>query len=633
MNHPKRLVIAIVSLTLLAATVFGAGKTEEDAFEQVEGTGNWEHTIDVSELEPGKYNILVRVRDRAGNEALGGPFNIFVDPLSDQPLVSISYPVAAQAVGERLYIIGTARDDDAVGRVEVRVDDGRPIPAEGTDFWSLFVSMEALDDGPHTISVRAVDINGTEGPEVSIPVELDTTKPVAVTESHESGVLVSKKTTIQGSVEDANGVAELSLITGDSETILRLRGGKEEAPSFEFQIDPKDLEEGPTVWWLRSVDNTGSIGFTPFLFFVDTSPPELEIITPLEEDSVDAQLSFVGRVYDAVGLQSLTYKLSNGEEGEIEVIPGNPYWSLDVDLGPDAGGSLSADFTVEDVAGNSQEVKLRYKLDLESDEPVVSLVSPAEGELTDSPAIVGHVADDDGAAAVLYSVNGAEPVRVTSDGSFMVPIGGLASGNHGIRIFAEDIFGRAGPEIRRRFTVGEPLPGLEFSSVLVGEESSPYKPGFTLSAGQRATLVGTVTGDFVPDRVEYRVGATVGRATVGEGGLFSIGLPRGEAAAAVPIDVWYATVTGRIARTISFFVQLPAVEEGASEPKIADVLRPGLYLGPETGTEDGAAAAEIQNVLDAPIFLRRGQKIQLLAVGGNPSSATMDPPSPHFDLT
>jgi Big-like domain-containing protein len=632
MKQLNRLLIVTLLILLTAGSVFAAGKTEEDAFETVEGTGNWEHTIDVSELEPGKYNILVRARDRAGNEALGGPFNIFVDPESDQPLVSISYPTALQAVGERLYIIGTARDDDAVGRVEVQVDDRRAITAEGTDFWSLFVSMEALDDGPHTITVKAVDINGTEGPAVSIPVELDTTKPVALTESHESGVLVSRKTTIQGSVEDANGVAALYLIAGDSESTLRLRGGREETPSFEFQIDPNDLEEGPTVWWLRSVDNTGSIGFTPFLFFVDISPPELEIITPLEEDSVDNQLNFVGRVYDAVGLQSLTYSLSNGEEGEIAVIPGNPYWSLQVDLGPDAGGSLNADFMVEDVAGNSQELKLRYKLDLESDEPIVSLVSPVEGELTDGPAIVGHVIDDDGAAAVLYSIDGAEPIRVSSAGSFMVPVGGLAWGAHEVRISAEDLFGRVGPEVRRRFTVGEPLPGIELSSVLIGEENSPYRPGFTLAAGGRATVVGSVSGDFIPDRIEFRVGATVGRANVGDDGSFSVPLPRGEVGAAIPIDVWFASVTGRIARTTGFFVQLPAVEEGAAAPVISAVLRPGLYLGPETG-DATSAPAEMPVAFDAPILLQRGQKLQLLAVGGNPSAAAMEPESAAFEVS
>ena len=114
----KRGIIVLLCLLAGAAALFAAGQTEEDDYQPVEGIGNWEHTIDVSELEPGKYNILVRARDRAGNVAYGGPYNVFVDPESDLPLLSISYPVAEQRVGERLFVVGTANDDDAVGYVE-----------------------------------------------------------------------------------------------------------------------------------------------------------------------------------------------------------------------------------------------------------------------------------------------------------------------------------------------------------------------------------------------------------------------------------------------------------------------------------------------------------------------------------
>ncbi|TFH06079.1 MAG: hypothetical protein E4H09_00940, partial [Spirochaetales bacterium] len=223
----RRTVGTILMLCLISAAAFAAGKTEEADFQQVEGKGNWVHTIDVSELEPGKYNILVRARDIAGNEQIGGPYNVFVDPASDLPGVTISYPILEQRVGERLFVVGTARDDDAVGYVEVRIDDGAFRRAEGTDYWSVLVPMANLDDGPHTVTARSVDIAGTEGPEISVVFNLDTTKPVATSESHESGVLISRKTTVQGSVEDANGVASLVLVTDAGETTLRLKGGRD----------------------------------------------------------------------------------------------------------------------------------------------------------------------------------------------------------------------------------------------------------------------------------------------------------------------------------------------------------------------------------------------------------------------
>lgn len=625
------IVIALLSIVALASTS-AAGKTDEDAFETVKGTGNWEHTIDVSELEPGKYNILVRARDRAGNEALGGPFNVFVDPASDEPAVSISYPVVNQAVGERLYIIGTAVDDDAVGRIEIRVDDRQPITAEGTDYWSAFVSMGSLDDGPHTITATAFDVNGTEGAPVSVSVNLDTTAPTSLTESHDSGVLISKKTTIDGVVEDANGVDALELITGSGSRPLRLSGRDDQRKEFEFDIDPRNLEEGAVVWWLRSVDRTGSTSVTPFLFFVDTSPPELEVLTPLEDDVVDGRLHFVGRASDAVRLASLTYELSSGESGEIDLIPGNPYWSLDVDLGPEPGRSLTAEFRVEDTAGNTESVRMRYSIDTEYDEPELRLSWPPEAAVLDHVTLVGHILDDDGAAAVRYSVDGQTPAEAESAGAFSIPVTGLAPGNHEIRLTPVDIYGRAGQEIRRRFTVATPPARISLDAVLVGEQSTDYEPGFALAAGERAALSGSVSGDYLPARVEYRVGGQIGRANVGENGIFSISLPRGDVGTAVPIDVWHATATGKVSRTVGFYVQLPPVPEPTvdeagnetpgPEPTIADVLSPGLYLGPEVAPDALAGvevSAETEAALEAPILLPSGSTLQLRAVGGDAS--------------
>lgn len=629
--------LAVVLLAASAVTAFAAGKTDEDAFETVEGTGNWEHTIDVSELEPGKYNILVRARDRAGNEALGGPFNVQVDPASDQPLASISYPTPNQAVGERMYIIGTAIDDDAVGRIEIRVDDRSPITAEGTDFWSAFVSLASLEDGPHTITATVFDINGTASEPVSVNVNLDTTAPATFTESHDSGVLISRKTDISGAVEDANGVTGLSLITGEGEQPLRLQGREELRKEFAFEIDPRELEEGATVWWLRSVDGTGTVAYVPFLFFVDTSPPELEIITPLEDEPVDGRLSFVGRASDAVRLASLTYELNTGETGEIELIPGNPYWSLDVDLGTDLGRSLTAEFRVEDTAGNTTERRLRYSVDAEADRPVLRLSSPTDGTTIEHVTMVGHVLDDDAAAAIRYTLDGSEPTEVETDGAFVVDLPDLGPGNHDLRVTPVDINGTTGEEVRVRFAVATPLPVITLESVTVGETATDYEPGFTLAAGDRAVLSGSLEGEAPVGRVQFRVGSKLGRSNVDESGGFTIALPRSSVAAAVPIDVWFTNEIGLISRTVGFYVQLPeapepTVDEEGNEtpgpaPVITDVLSPGLYVGPDVapGALNGVEVPpEAAAALTAPILVQADSPLLVRAIGGAPSEPSLD---------
>lgn len=624
----RALALVLLLTVLLPPTLSAAGRTEEDAFQAVDGTGNWEYTIDVTDFEPGRYNILVRARDEAGNVSFGGPYNIFVDPEHDRPRVSVSYPLADQAVAEQLFVVGTARDDDAVGRVEVQVNDGSFIRAEGTEYWSATIPMAALGDGPHLLRARAVDVNGTEGEMVEVPINLDTTRPLPIPSSHESGVLISKRTTISGTVEDANGVASLALLAGDRREELRLRG-EENAPRFEFEIDPRKMEEGATVWWLASRDRTGSESVTPFLFFVDTSPPELEILYPTEDDRVDGQLRFIGRVVDLVGIESLTWELSTGESGEIALEPGDPFWALAVDLPPDARGNLTASFRVTDLAGNEREERRRYALDGEGDRPTVRLHAPAEGSVVETAWISGHVFDDDRVAAVLYSVDGGEEQRVAleqseSDG-FMIDLSTLGPGGHEVRVRAEDVNGIAGEQVRRRFAVATPLPHVELTDVIRGETREPYAPGFTLDANERASLAGRVSApsgaSATVSRLDYRVGTTTGRANVDATGAFTIPLPRGAVAGTVGIDVVATNELGDAVRASGLFIQLPPAAEDGTVPEPAAIVERGLYLG--------AAPAEVESTdgagFDAPIILPRGASIQLYVAGGAPSAPSLTP--------
>lgn len=617
----------IAVLLLLVSTIgFAAARTEEDAFQEVEGTGNWEYTIDVSDWEPGRYNILVRARDEAGNTALGGPFNVFVDPESDKPVASISYPQPNQAVGSRLFAVGTARDDDDVGYIEVQINDAPFVRATGTDYWSALLPLNTLADGPQTMRVRAVDINGTEGETVEVGFRLDTTKPNASPSSHESGVLVSRRTTISGTVDDANGVASLVLFDGTTRTPLRLRGGRDESPRFEFEIDPREMEDGSYVWWLESTDLTGASGATPFLFFVDTSPPELQILYPTDEDRIDAQLRFVGTVSDLVGVASLAYELSTGEEGSIPLTPGDPYWSLSVDLPPGSRGNLSATFTVTDVAENARSERLRLPLDSEGDLPVVTVHAPAEDGYA-AGFLAGHIADDDTAAAIIYTVNGGAEQRLELEQDagegFALPLPDLPPGNHELRVRALDIHGTEGEEVRRRFLVAAPLPSISFTEILTGETSELYEPGFALAAGERASLRGTVTGtpESLPARISWFAGPESGDAGVDDTGSFTISLPRSTAGGPIPIEAIYANELGLVSRATGFLTQLPEVEEGASAPSVASLLPRGLLL------TAGAIAPDADTPLpaDHPVTLARGDSLALFAPGGAVSEPSLDP--------
>jgi hypothetical protein len=137
-------------------------------------------TWDTQALPDGRYRLRVTVTDALGNaigeerssEAVSEPFGVDNSP----PTV-----VSLEAAGETKAIRVTARALDAgspLSRVEVSVDDGnwRIVSPEGglADDRELSIRARLPDvaPGPHTISVRAVDLAGnaaTRAVQVKVP--------------------------------------------------------------------------------------------------------------------------------------------------------------------------------------------------------------------------------------------------------------------------------------------------------------------------------------------------------------------------------------------------------------------------------------------------------------------------------
>ncbi|MFP4511019.1 MAG: Ig-like domain-containing protein, partial [Spirochaetaceae bacterium] len=524
----------------------------------VDGTANWEHTIDVSDLDPGMYNILVRARDAAGNEGIGGPYNIFVDPESDLPLVNVLYPQPLQRSTEELFVVGTATDNERVDSVEVQINDGRFVRAEGAEFWSARIPVGTLEDGEHTVTVRAVDNNGLAGVPESVRFRIDTAAPTLELTSHEGGFFVTRPTTVEGTIDDANGVTSLVLDRDGEREEFRLRG--RDPHTFSFRIDPRELAQGAQVWNLVAEDATGRSGTTPLLFFVDTEAPDIDVLYPTESDRIDAQFRAAGRVSDAVGVDSLSYSLSTGQSGEIPLTPGDPFWTLAVDLEPGARGRLTADFTVRDVAGNEHTERLRMPLDPDGDEPRVHRLTPSEGALTEQPVFAGHVSDDDGVVALEYSVNGGESIQVPVSQSFLVPLAELDPGRHEITYYAIDRHGVRGSENRVRFTVATPLPDLQLDRIVVGEQDSAYEAGFTLEAREQASITGFVDGT-VSGRLNVTIGDRSSTESIADDGSFSISLPRSNEPGLVDYTIQWVNELERTVEISGFYAQLPPDDE------------------------------------------------------------------------
>jgi len=612
MKH--RAPLLIVSFFLAATfTLFGLGDPEAGEYQPVEGLENWDHNIDLSEYEEGKYNLIIRGTDTAGNLRYEGPYNIFVDPSSDLPVIRISNPVPGMRVGGSLNVVGACVDDDGVQRVELRLDEGEPRIADGAEFWSLRLNLEGLPDGEHTIEAWGVDINGNPGEPQLVRFHLDRRAPAVQVASHESGALVSGKVLLKGTVTDSNGVKELEF-SRQREGVyspLKLSYDKsEQRYAYELRIDTEELEDGPQVFWFRAEDNTGSIAYMAFLLFVNNEKPVLEILSPQPEDSVNGRLLVVGKAFDRIGLKSLSYEIG-GESGEVELVLGNPFWVQEFDLRDGKAGALQISFTLENLTGNQRTEKLKVRVDPEGDKPRVVIAVPGEGsQISNGTPVIGYIMDDDGGKSVEYTVDGMGPETVAAGDAFRFDLDDLAPGRHTLGVRATDIHGSIGDAEKVQFTVIGAAPGISLTGVVVGEAVEAYAPGFLVPTDQKAKLNGEIRFSGSTISAEYSLqGSEFKRLSLRKGSdprIQQLEIPLAKELAPGRVDV-------RIRCTDGF----------GSAGEYAGFV----FLGNDDGSGDEILFVDARIGEDGSIVLGDGQPLFGYVPGGGGGSVTLDPPT------
>ncbi|MDD5140937.1 MAG: alpha-amylase family glycosyl hydrolase [Verrucomicrobiales bacterium] len=86
------------------------------------------------------------------------------------PVVTLQLPTNNAVVAGNLTISGTATDNIAVQKVEVRLDSGPWVTASGTGAWSYNLNSSNFLNGPHQIAARATDSSNNLSPTNSVTV-------------------------------------------------------------------------------------------------------------------------------------------------------------------------------------------------------------------------------------------------------------------------------------------------------------------------------------------------------------------------------------------------------------------------------------------------------------------------------
>ena len=275
-----RLLVILLALAPLAACAIG--NPEAGEYQPVTGLENWDATIDLEGYKAGKYNLIVRGIDEAGNVSYAGPYNVFVDPASDaargarlapRPGVAGEHPAARgrhlRRRRRREERAGEARRPGPRrrgGRGVLGLGDERGRPHRG----------RAHDHRPRRGRERP------RGPRRRPSASTSTrSRPTTRVTSHANGAIVSGKVALEGEVADPNGVASLAASADGGKVYepLKLDLDKPgQKGTFRYDLDTKGIPDGALVLSFKAVDRTGSTGRTAFLLFVNNQAPGLEVL-------------------------------------------------------------------------------------------------------------------------------------------------------------------------------------------------------------------------------------------------------------------------------------------------------------------------------------------------------------------
>jgi hypothetical protein len=314
-------------------------------------SGAWVEVTGPSEtfagLSEGLHTVVVRATDEAGNTATA-EVAFTVD--ATDPIVSISSPDDGASIASGSIDVEYSATDlgSGIETVQRRVDGGAWAAVSGGSF-----ELTGLADGSHTIEVMATDGAGNQAT-ASIDVVVDTVAPTVVITSPAADALYAEDSVavVWTAADTGSGIASVEVST-DGVSWIEVTAG-----TYDFT----GLEDGSWTLHVRVTDNAGNVAQASVSVMVDTTGPELSVVSPDDDETLEeADLTVSWDVSDA---------LSGVDYCEVSVDGG-----AFVDVGTDTEylieGLASGEHTVKirayDVAGNMEEVTVTFTVDLKSE--------------------------------------------------------------------------------------------------------------------------------------------------------------------------------------------------------------------------------------------------------------------------
>ncbi|MEW6744024.1 MAG: Ig-like domain-containing protein [Planctomycetota bacterium] len=324
------------------------------------GPGGGPVTGTIPLLHEGDNLITLTATDAAGNE--GGSCVVVIRDMT-QPTVEIVSP-SAGTVFSNSPINMTIDVRDATATTALVAGITYSIPAGGD---TIFTTVP-IAEGLNSIWVTVQDQAGNETT-VSVGVTLDLTAPIVTIDQPLDGQFFGPNqhtVTVTGTVDDLTAVDYSSTPPGVGGSLL---------PGGGPITGIIDLCEGLNSITITATDAAGRQGSTTVTVILDTTAPDIAVVSPADGDSVRGEIDFDATAPDPApgsGVASVTLWVDDGE-GPYASFDAAPFeTTLDTRTLSDGCHMLRAE--AWDAMGNHSSATIRVLVD--NTPPSLSITSP-----------------------------------------------------------------------------------------------------------------------------------------------------------------------------------------------------------------------------------------------------------------
>ncbi len=324
-------------------------------------------------LAEGAHTAAARVRDLAGNQASVTGHAFSVDTLA--PTLGFEVPAEGAYLGALPVAVRLGYADAGSGLALATL----VVTVDGSDRTALFTSGPAqataelgpgvLGEGLHLLVARLRDVAGNLAT-VERRFTLDTQAPVvSISTPADESYHQQNPVELTGSVTDDDPQVAVTCRVGTTTAAATVQAGQLTCSLV--------LAEGENEVLVEAVDRLGRTGSATRRLWLDTQPPELQVLDPVEGQLVSGQpLTVSGSVEDA---SPVTVTVA----GIAADVQGHSFTASGVPVG--AGPQVTLEVVAEDAAGNRTTVPRLVAVD--DQPPTVAIASPADGAVVRGPTV------------------------------------------------------------------------------------------------------------------------------------------------------------------------------------------------------------------------------------------------------